>query len=863
MFRKKKASSYSRPPAKSNASSSTSRMPKRKRARSLPRKTKQVPNPQFIGGEPSAPTSKEWESMTQYHSFIVKDAEGNEHRFPIQTYSLILPEGADPENPPLLRDYWVGRIKEIRGRNNDPFDVWASVQWMMSIQDVNEYIKVPSESFGKLERVLSNHFDFVHTSCFASLTHVAPYVESDTEPPAISDETFYYRYTFDIYSYELKPVLTASCFCNEGYNPNESPIMHFCPRKGCCKAFHADCLRAASYVEKPRKDLRSLKPWRELQFEGAIYDSSEEEGARVKPPVSNASSSRTLVSSSNQPNYKRIRSRSPNAVPLEVDKHQNLPLSLLTIARSPMVRGIGTDLPYEWSCVTGNLAVVTRARKLVREVIEDGRRLPRKWRSLLEIPGQEDKDDDEDSMIDMDGESVKNIRSNEQIEGRKMTGKRKRIARLTLPVKRHKIKHTVQSDGEIDIRPDAKEYARWRTYRSFVVTDENGEPVTFSVGEYGLVIPYGVSPKYPLPLHEHWVGKIRQIRSKGYDPSEVWADVQWLWSAVDIAEANGTLDLTQFGSMERFPSNSSDFVHSSCFQYLAKVVQFNEGDPEPPNITDETFYTRYSYDHIKNRILPKIIASCFCGVPYNPDEAPAIHFCPRKKCNVAFHAPCLRNNGWVYRQELKSDTSLDVPPETPGKRKREPTQTSESESPGLEEKTTTTNTIVPRALQFERTLPGATLGDSLNAVPANWVIDVNSNVDSSPGLAFNASVSQTPPSGKKRSRIIFTRYNLVPSTLLALARSPMARGNDTGLPEDRGCVTGNVAFVSRARKLVARIVHQGKPLPEDWFDQLDLPKYECDDESDGSGGRKSKEDEVLEWVVKDEGLLCPRCGGAI
>lgn len=162
---------------------------------------------------------------------------------------------------------------------------------------------------------------------------------------------------------------SATCLCDEPYNPDDSPIMHFCPRKGCRKAYHATCLRQRGFIEKPRKDTRLLEEQRALQFERSVSDSDEED--------------------SESPNSSPRRNRSQTAPQVLEDRHQEIPADLLALARSPMVKGQGTDLPFEWSCVAGNFAVVTRARKLVREVVEDGKGLQRKWCSLLEIPDEE------------------------------------------------------------------------------------------------------------------------------------------------------------------------------------------------------------------------------------------------------------------------------------------------------------------------------------------------------------------------------------------------------------------------------------------------------------------------------------------
>ncbi|KAL5497727.1 hypothetical protein ACEPAH_2658 [Sanghuangporus vaninii] len=313
----------------------------------------------------------------------VPGSDGQAHQFPMGS-ALILPDGARPKVPIPLRDYWIGKIKDIRSRNNDPADVWVKVQWLWSMQDLlKEKKNIDPTPFGDMERILSSHFDFVSTMCFDDIVDVEAYVESDPEPPAISDKTFYYRSTYDVHSDMIKSLPQPTCFCDKAYNANETGIMHFCPRKGCCRAFHANCLVRNGSVEKSQKDPRVLRAQRGLQFERTLPSTSDEEedGCGNSSPISDS----MTLSVPNSNNY-------PES---DIDRHHEIPPELLALARSPMVKGNGTGLPHEWSCVTGNLALVTRARKLVHDALESkNSRLPLKWRTLLEIPGEESMNDE-------------------------------------------------------------------------------------------------------------------------------------------------------------------------------------------------------------------------------------------------------------------------------------------------------------------------------------------------------------------------------------------------------------------------------------------------------------------------------------
>ncbi|KAL5497729.1 hypothetical protein ACEPAH_2660 [Sanghuangporus vaninii] len=470
--------------------------------------------------------------------------------------------------------------------------------------------------------------------------------------------------------------------------------------------------------------------------------------------------------------------------------------------------------------------------------------------------------------------------------------RRRRAPRLTLPPKKRQ-KRTDEYDkaNESDDdwgwdddrvpyhergRPSClADFSEWTRYKTFIVKDQKDDAVTFQTSGYGLIVHEtgGKRPKY---LHEYWVGRIKEIRSRGNDPSAVWVKVQWLWSAPEIAGVTKQIDTKPFGKMERLPSDEWDFVHSSCFQDVAHVVQFDEFSPEPPLITDETFYFRSSFDFNKKSIKkPKVKTTCLCDNPYNPDDSSSMHFCPRKKCNKAFHTSCLRKCGHVQTSPLlpqshnrgKNNDEFRFQTQTPPK-------TLMNSSHSSQRKQTGRNTDIPRFLQFERTLPGSTLRDSQKAIPP----DLLSLIPSSPISPVNASVSQTPPVPKKKQdRLTFTRYKLIPAALLALARSPMVRGDtlETGLDDELGCVAGNVAFVTRARKIVERVVRGGEALEEEeqWVKELGLPLHENGRNGDNEGnvkddksrdGEKPKlEEEVMRWVVPDKGFLCPGCGGVI
>lgn len=226
--------------------------------------------------------------------------------------------------------------------------------------------------------------------------------------------------------------------------------MHFCPRKGpgCGRAFHKQCLKQKGYVEETkgvdapmnkekegggktlwkqmsemgREGMVKIKRRRAKTLERACQPSDLEdeldlERANIRSnPNENddngaggggihggrtGSETGTAVSRSEQ---KQKRPSTPSSASPGIHDHGGedtdasddesrsnydyslIPPPLLALARSPMIKGIGTELPYEWSSVTGNYAPVMRARRLVRQ-IGMNRTNAGKWRDEVKIPG--------------------------------------------------------------------------------------------------------------------------------------------------------------------------------------------------------------------------------------------------------------------------------------------------------------------------------------------------------------------------------------------------------------------------------------------------------------------------------------------
>lgn len=123
----------------------------------------------------------------------------------------------------------------------------------------------------------------------------------------------------------------------------------------------------------------------------------------------------------------------------------------------------------------------------------------------------------------------------------------------------------------------------------------------------------------------------------------------------------------------------------------------------------------------------------------------------------------------------------------------------------------------PRYIQFERTFPNASIRDTRDPTIPNV-------------------------GAEKREHSREGSYDHVPEELLALARSPMAKGKK--LPA--GGVVGNIPIVMRARELVFKILESGSDLSIRWKEAIGLEDLAVGD-----------------LIAKDSGLVCPGCGGAI
>ena len=161
-------------------------------------------------------------------------------------------------------------------------------------------------------------------------------------------------------------------------------------------------------------------------------------------------------------------------------------------------------------------------------------------------------------------------------------------------------------------------------------------------------------------------------------------------------------------------------------------------------------------------------------------------FCPRPSCQKAYDYSCLEKTGYIDSLDKKTGHST-------------------------------------RHIQLERSLP---------FVP---VVETRESI-------IRVAESKDEVKGSHRCSLE-GRYDQMPPELLALARSPMAKGKMVRA----GGVVGNIPFVYRARQIVYDFLKNGKPLPVDLKVAIGLHDTQ----------------KIEDFVVEDRQLVCPQCGGAI
>ncbi|TFK85843.1 hypothetical protein K466DRAFT_173592 [Polyporus arcularius HHB13444] len=253
---------------------------------------------------------------------------------------------------------WAGRIAEMR-ESADRSQLVVKVRWYFSPNDVAEHIKsFDTSTRSPYERILSDSFDYLDPETLQAVVYMHEYDEAELDPPQIGPTDLFTRSTLQYWRKVVKPLLGEdTCRCQVAYNPypelrltpsasfsssfsvssSQDAIMHFCPRLGCRKWYHASCLTTMRHV-----DTDSPSSTRGLRL--LAVDPTKDAASADKLDIFRAL---------------ELFDHSPIIV-------AHLPPSLLAIAQSPIVRCAGA--PDGWAI--GNVADVVLARRFVYAAIE-------------------------------------------------------------------------------------------------------------------------------------------------------------------------------------------------------------------------------------------------------------------------------------------------------------------------------------------------------------------------------------------------------------------------------------------------------------------------------------------------------------
>ncbi|KJA25224.1 hypothetical protein HYPSUDRAFT_37698 [Hypholoma sublateritium FD-334 SS-4] len=421
-------------------------------------------------------------------------------------------------------------------------------------------------------------------------------------------------------------------------------------------------------------------------------------------------------------------------------------------------------------------------------------------------------------------------------------------------------------------------------FGTFVITDkDDGTEHKFSKDDIAIILPSGREPGSNMELWEYWVGRIKDIRAEIDEEgtNTVWAKVQWFYSGRDVADVIKSFDPASVTGHERIYADHYDFVESEAFDAVISVTTFNENDPEPPFIARDEFYHRYTFEYKARTLKPKPgSAACTCQMPYCPDDTlpdSIMHFCPRPSCRRAFHQSCLLAGKHKESSSAEALTTVHVKPSAAA-----PLRSARKHASPIKKVSKTTTTAPPasaassssssasRALRLLACSPDTDDNVDLESLVALTMIQgslTNNNDD--------ASDVEKPPKKKRRGRPSKNAPNEaasgppvevraqpvraladtladLPPLLLQVAQQPMVRG----AAFRPGGISGNIGFVTRARRLVYQIL-EGSSLPEDWEVQVFSEHGEVRLGAENAIVQISGARKPLPLVV------CPKCRSAI
>lgn len=192
--------------------------------------------------------TKKWSEMTRYNSFVLNGIKYYSEGFVyVANESTVDRQKSNPEGDQIVAksrsdDDWVARILEIRA--SDEHHVYARVYWMYwpdelpgGTLDGKKTIQGRQPYHGVNELVASNHMDIINVVSVTSQAQVNQMFEENDDDV---HHTLYWRQAIDIRTFELSS-LVPNCKCGQPGNPDK--VLVGCPRPGCNKWLHDECLK--------------------------------------------------------------------------------------------------------------------------------------------------------------------------------------------------------------------------------------------------------------------------------------------------------------------------------------------------------------------------------------------------------------------------------------------------------------------------------------------------------------------------------------------------------------------------------------------------------------------------------------------
>ncbi|KDR77282.1 hypothetical protein GALMADRAFT_246612 [Galerina marginata CBS 339.88] len=381
---------------------------------------------------------------------------------------------------------------------------------------------------------------------------------------------------------------------------------------------------------------------------------------------------------------------------------------------------------------------------------------------------------------------------------------------------------------------------------SLTVPDPETEGLThkFNRDDIVAILPNGREPGVEFAESEYWIGKIKDIRAEEHvedGSNTVWARVQWYYSGKDVGDVIKSFDQSAIGRFERIFSDHFDLVGPESFEVIVPMIKFNENDHEQAFISRDQFFRRYTFEYKARTLKPKPgTSSCNCLKPYNPDDMDPIrvmHFCPRPSCRKAYHQSCLIK---AKSKESSSTAAVASTSSSPQKPVRATRSARKHASPvkkapvrPKKEEADTSFPAESRALRLLACSPDTDESidlESLIPLTVAVVHVVPQDEDDSDTAAAQPPKKKRrgrPSSGKKAAprasgsqsqnqieepRSLASILEEIPSDLLTVAQQPLVRGGAFV----QGGVSGNIGFVTRARRLVYQILEGNRDAADDW-----------------------------------------------